>query len=63
MPAQLSQFWKWRLKERGSVGLVASGIAATICRRLEKTRRNGSSDYRFLKAVPASDTHTNAFHG
>jgi hypothetical protein len=63
MPAQLSQFWKWRLKERGCVGLVVSGIAATIYRRLEKKGRNGSSDYRFLKAVPASDTHNHAFHG
>jgi hypothetical protein len=40
MPAQLSQFWKWRLNDRGCVGLVASGIAAIIYTRREKSHRN-----------------------
>jgi len=28
MPAQLSQFWKWRLSDRRCVGAGASGILA-----------------------------------
>jgi hypothetical protein len=37
MPAQLSQFWKWRLKERRGVATGASGIVGIIYKCLDRT--------------------------
>src|SRR6266498_933452 len=56
IPDQLSQLRKFRLKGRGCAGAVASGIAAIIYRRLEKSPRNnrGIADPRSKIAIESA---------
>jgi hypothetical protein len=48
MPAQLIQFWKCRLNDRGRVGLVASGIAEIIYTRREKSHQKNPAIISFM---------------
>jgi hypothetical protein len=56
MPAQLSQFWKWRVKEGYGVGTGASGIVGIIYRhrKVTSTKTNYSPDPEDKIDVPSA---------